>query len=145
MKRIFFTLSVLFTLAATTAFAGDVKVPSSVMYTFKAKFADAVNVSWSQANGFTIAEFTLDDTKHFAYFDGAGELTVVAQSITVTQLSKAQQANLSKNYKDYTVVDVYQLDDNDEVKYYAVLENESKKVILSTTSSKWQTVKTLNK
>jgi hypothetical protein len=64
MKRIIITLSVLFTLAVTTtAFASEVKVSSSVMQAFKARFADAENITWSQANGFTIAEFTLEETK----------------------------------------------------------------------------------
>jgi hypothetical protein len=146
MKRIIITLSVLFTLATTTtAFASEVKVSPSVMQAFKARFADAENVSWSEANGFTIAEFTLDDTKHFAYFNAAGEITVVAQPLTVKDLSKAQQTNLRKNYADYTVVDVYQLEDNEGVKYYAVVENASKKIILSTTTSKWDVVKSTNK
>lgn len=146
MKRLIITLGVLFTLATTTtAFANDVKVSSSVMQAFKARFADAENVSWSEASGFTIAEFTLDDTKHFAYFNAAGELTVVAQPLTIKELSKAQQANLRKNYADYTVVDIYQLEDNDGLKYCAVVENSSKKIILSTTSSKWEVVKSTNK
>jgi hypothetical protein len=146
MKRIIITLSVLFTLAVTTtAFATEVKVSSSVMQAFKARFADAENITWSQANGFTIAEFTLEETKQFAYFNGAGELTVVAQPLTIKQLSKAQQTGLRKNYADYTVVDIYQLEDNEEVKYYAVVENDSKKIILSTTTSKWEVVKSTNK
>ena len=145
MKRFLFTLGVLVTLAATTAFASEVKVSASIMHSFKSKFAGAESISWSQANGFTIAEFTLDDTKQFAYFDGAGELTVVAQPLTVKQLSKAQQANLRKKYKEYTVVDLYQLDDSNEIKYFAVVENDSKKLILSTTSSRWDVVKTTNK
>lgn len=146
MKRIVIALSVLFTLATTTtAFAGEVKVSSSVMQAFKARFADAVNVSWSEANGFTIAEFTLDDTRHFAYYNAAAELTVVAQPLTIKELSKVQQTNLRKNYADYTVVDVYQLEDNDGVKFYTIVENSSKKIILSTTSSKWEVVKSTNK
>jgi hypothetical protein len=146
MKRIIITLSVLFTLAVTTtAFASEVKVSSSVMQAFKARFADAENITWSQANGFTIAEFTLEETKQFAYFNGAGELTVVAQPLTMKQLSKAQQTGLHKNYAGYTVVDIYQLEDNEEIKYYAVVENDSKKIILSTSTSKWEVVKSTNK
>ena len=145
MKRIIITLSVLFTLAVTTAFASEVKVSSAVMQAFKSRFADAENVSWSQASGFTIAEFTLEDTKQFAYFNEAGELTVVAQPLTLKQLSKAQQTNLRKNYADYRIVDIYQLEDSEEIKFYAVVENESRKIILNTTSSKWNVVKVTNK
>jgi hypothetical protein len=61
------------------------------------------------------------------------------------QLSKAQQTGLQKNYAGYTVVDIYQLEDNEEIKYYAVVENDSKKIILSTSTSKWEVVKSTNK
>jgi hypothetical protein len=145
MKRIIITLSVFFTLAVTTAFASEVKVSSAVMQAFKARFADAENVSWSQANGFTIAEFTLEDTKQFAYFNQAGDLTVVAQPVTLKQLSKAQQADLLKNYAGYRIVDIYQLEDSEEIKFYAVVENDAKKIILNTTTSRWSVVKTTNK
>lgn len=146
MKRIIITLSVLFTLATTTtAFASEVKVSPSVMQAFKARFADAESVSWSEAKGFTIAEFTIDDEKQIAYFNAAGELTVVAQPLTIKELSKAQRTNLRKNYADYTVVDIYQLEDNEGIKYYAIVENGAKKIILSTTSNKWDVVKSTNK
>ena len=145
MKRIIITLGVFLTLVATTAFAGEVKVSSTVLHAFKARFTDAENVSWSQSNGFTIAEFTVDDTKQFAYFNSAGELTVVAQPLALKQLSKAQRANLEKKYSDYSVVDVYRLEDHEGIKFYAVVENEARKIILSTDSNKWDTVKTTRK
>ncbi len=137
MKRIIITLTLVFTLAATYSFASDVKVSSTIMQSFKARFADAENVSWSVTNGFYVAEFTSEDKKQYAYFNTAGELTVVAEPLTVNQLTKKQQSNLRKSYGDYTVVDVYKLTDNDDVKYFAVVENTSKKIILKTTTSTW--------
>jgi hypothetical protein len=145
MKRIITALSLVLTLAITSSFAADVKVSASVMQTFKSRFADAQNVIWSQANGFTIAEFTQDETKQFAYFNTAGDLAVVAEPLAVTQLSKAQQSNLRKAFADYTVTDVYKLQDEEGSKYFAVVENSSKKLILNTTSSKWDIVKTTNR
>jgi hypothetical protein len=137
MKRIIITLTLVFTLAATYSFASDVKVSSTIMQSFKARFADAENVSWSVTNGFYVAEFTSEDKKQYAYFNPAGELTVVAEPLTVNQLTKKQQSNLRKNYGDYSVIDVYKLTDNDDVKYFAVVENASKKIILKTTTSTW--------
>lgn len=137
MKRIIITLTLVFTLAATYSFASDVKVSSTIMQSFKARFADAENVSWSVTNGFYVAEFTSEDKKQYAYFNPAGELTVVAEPLTVNQLTKKQQSNLRKNYGDYSVIDVYKVTDNDDVKYFAVVENASKKIILKTTTSTW--------
>jgi hypothetical protein len=137
MKRIIITLTLALTLAATFSFASDVKVSSTVMQSFKARFADAENVSWSVTNGFYVAEFTSDEKKQYAYFNPAGDLTVVAEPLTVNQLTKKQQSNLRKDYSDYTVVDVYKLTDNDDVKYFVVVENSSKKIILKTTTSTW--------
>lgn len=142
MKRFIITLSVLLTLATTYSFASDTKVSNSILQAFKSRFTDAENVKWSQANGFTVAEFTTEDQKQYAYFNTAGELTVVAEPLSFNQLSKSQRMNLQKNYSDYTIADVYKLEDNDGVKYYVVVENSSKKIILSTNASKWDVVKT---
>lgn len=145
MKRIIITLSAVFMLLSTYSFATDVKVSYTVMQAFKARFSDAENVSWSQTNGFTVAEFTVDEKKQYAYFNTAGELTVLAEPLTITQLSKSQQANLNKAYGTYTIVDIYRLEDNEGLKYYAVVENSAQKIILSTTTNKWDVVKTTNK
>ncbi|MGZ3837426.1 MAG: hypothetical protein ACXVMS_02085 [Flavisolibacter sp.] len=141
MKRIIITLSVLFTLATSYSFASEVKVSHTVLQAFQSRFSDAENVQWSQANGFTVAAFTIDDQKQYAYFNTAGELTVVAEPLTVKQLSKSQKANLEKSYGDYTVTDAYKLEDNDGTKYYVVVENSSKRIILSTSANKWEVVK----
>jgi hypothetical protein len=96
-------------------------------------------------NGFYVAEFTSEDKKQYAYFNPAGDLTVIAEPLTVNQLTKKQQANLHKNYGSYTVVDVYKLTDNDDVKYFAVVEDSSKKIILKTSSSSWDVLQSSNK
>lgn len=115
------------------------------MQSFKARFADAENVSWSVTNGFYVAEFTTEDKKQYAYFNAEGDLTVIAEPLTVNQLSKKQQANLHKNYSNYNVVDVYKLTDNEDVKYFVVVEDSSKKIILKTTTSTWDVLQASNK
>jgi len=67
MKRLFITLSVVFALFAVNSFANDVKVSNAVLQAFKSRFSDAENVNWSQVNNFTVAEFILDEKKHFVY------------------------------------------------------------------------------
>src|SRR6476620_11197409 len=145
MKRIIITLTLVFALGSTYSFASDVKVSSTVIQSFKARFADAENISWSVTNGFYVAEFTSEDKKQYAYFNPAGELTVVAEPLTVNQLTKKQQANLHKDYSNYAIVDVYKLTDNDDVKYFVVVEDASKKIILKTTTSSWDVIQTTNK
>jgi hypothetical protein len=145
MKRIIITLTLVLTLASTYSFATDVKVSSTIMQSFKARFADAENVSWSVTNGFYVADFTLDDKKQYAYFNPEGDLTVIAEPLTINQLSKKQQSNLRKDYSNYTVVDVYKLTDNEDVKYFVVVEDSSKKIILKTTTSTWDVLQASNK
>jgi len=72
-------------------------------------------------------------------------LTVVAEPLTMKQLSKAQQANLLKNFQDYAITEIYRLDDNEDIKYYAVVENSTQKLILNTSATKWNIVKTTQK
>ncbi|HJW17576.1 MAG TPA: hypothetical protein VJ499_10670 [Flavisolibacter sp.] len=145
MKRIIITLTLVFALASTYSFATDVKVSSTIMQSFKARFADAENVSWSVTNGFYVAEFTSEDKKQYAYFNTEGDLTVIAEPLTINQLSKKQQANLRKHYSNYNVVDVYKLTDNEDVKYFVVVEDSSKKIILKTTTSTWDVLQSSNK
>jgi len=144
MKRIIVLFAFLM-LATFSGFANDVKVSPAVRQAFKAKFTGAENVTWSEVNEFTVAAFTLDDIKQYAYFNNAGELTVLAQPLTLKQLSKKQQANLQNDYNNYAIVDLYKTDDSEEVRYYAVIENETQRIILSTTLAKWEVVKTINR
>lgn len=149
MKKLIIAFTAIFTLATTSSFAKDeteeVKVSANVKHAFQAKFSDAINVSWSQLNDLYVAEFTVDDEKTFAYFDGSGELAILAQPITVRQLNKAQQANLRKEYAGFAITNVYRLEDTDDVRYFAVVENAGQRIILSTTGTKWSLVKATTK
>ena len=145
MKRFIITLSVVLTLATSYSFAADVKVSSNVLQDFKTRFFDAENVKWSEANGYTIAEFTVEGEPQYAYYTSSGELAVVAQPLVISQLSKAQQAGLKKEYKDFAIINVYKVEEEESTKVYAVVENSTTRIILSSTSKKWDVVKTSSK
>jgi|SRR5215218_497543 len=144
MKRLIITLSVVLALAFNS-FASDVKVSRFIMQDFKTRFIDAENTSWSQSNGFTIAEFTMDGEKQFAYYSQAGELVLVANPIELPQLAKSLRNSLKNDFAAYTVTNIFRIDDNESVKYFAVLENSDSKIIVKSSATKWNQVKTTSK
>ena len=78
---------------------------------------------------------------NFAYYNQESELIVLATPIPVSELNASLQKQLAKKFNDYTIADVYVLNDRDEVKYSAVAVKNGEKLILSSTGSKWQVIK----
>ena len=137
MKRIIITLG-LFCLLIGSAFANEIKVSNTILRSFASTFTTAKDVKWSQAEGFLIAEFTSEEGKQFAYYSQAGELVVVAQAIEFRELSAAQQKNLKQMTGEFHITALYKMDNNEDIRYFAVLESATKKMIVSTTGKKWQ-------
>jgi hypothetical protein len=145
MKVLFFALSLAFTVATTSANAVDSKTIPAIMKSFGTKFPAAKDIKWNNTEDFLIIEFKLNDKVNFAYYNQESELIVQATHITVSELNASLQNQLAKRYQDYTIADVYVLNDREEVKYSAVAVKNGEKLILSSTGSKWQVIKKVTK
>jgi hypothetical protein len=141
MKRILFVLGLSLFIFGS-AFATDVPVTAVTLRSFEINFRGAKDVSWSESEKFSIARFTLEGKTKYAYFDAAGDLVVVAEPITLNELSDVQKANLYKNFEAYTITDLYKMVNEEGTRYFAVVENKNKQLILSNTSGKWMTEQT---
>ena len=141
MKVLFFALSLAFTVATTSANAVDSKTIPAIMKSFGTKFPSAKDIKWSNTEDFLIIEFKMNDKVNFAYYNQDSELIVQATHITVADLSTSLQKQLNKKYSEYTIADVYLMNDRDEVKYSAVAVKNGEKLILSSTGNKWQVIK----
>lgn len=137
MKQVILILS-LFVLAITKSFAAD-PVSSAVEKTFQSKFAGATDVKWSEANGYTVANFVQEGKKKFAYFTSGGELVVVAEPIH--QLSADQQESLEESFRGYTITEAYKMKSNEGTRFYLVIENQKESLILNNTAGGWEVVK----
>ena len=143
MKQVILILSIV-TLSLTKSFAAD-PVSTFLEKTFNSKFSNAKEVSWSQANGYSIAAFTLDGKRKYAYYNQAAELVVVAEGITLQQLSEDQRANLEENFSGYSVKEAYKMKNDEGTRYYIVVENEKEIIILNSVSADWDVVKKTKK
>ena len=141
MKLFFFALSLAFTVATTSANAVDSKTIPAIMKSFGTKFPAAKDIKWNNTEDFLIVEFKMNDKLNFAYYNQESELIVLATPIRVSDLNASLQKQLAKKYSDFTIADVYVLNDRDEVKYSAVAVKNGEKLILSSTGSKWQVIK----
>jgi hypothetical protein len=145
MKRIFLSLTVLLMFISATSFASDVTVPNVIVRSFESTFVDAKNVSWKEADGFTIASFTSGGTQRYAYYSESGELVVVAQPISINELTDGQKVSLQKNYEKYTITEVYKLENSEGTRHYVVVESSDRKLILCAQGNKWEVTSTKNK
>ena len=141
MKLLLVALSLAFTVATTSANAVDSKTIPAIMKSFGNKFPTAKDIKWNNTEDFLIVEFKMNEKLNFAYFNQESELIVLATPIPVSELTPSLQKQLAKSYKDYTIADVYVLNDRDEVKYSAVAVKNGEKLILSSTGTKWQVIK----
>ena len=140
MKRIIITLG-LFALTISQSFAADPTVSTAVVKSFEARFANATDVSWSEADGYAIAAFTQNGVRRYAYYNQAAELVVVAQPITIRQLSEDLQFSLEENFSGYEVNELYKMKNEDGTRYYGVLKNKKESIIINGVSGEWEIVK----
>jgi hypothetical protein len=141
MKLLLVALSIAFTVATTSANAVDSKTIPAIMKSFGIKFPTAKDIKWNNTEDFLIVEFKMNEKLNFAYYNQESELIVLATPIAATELNASLQKQLAKRYRDYTIADVYVLNDRDEVKYSAVAVKNGEKLILSSTGTKWQVIK----
>jgi hypothetical protein len=144
MKKIVITLSLMLAVIAQS-FAADPTVSASLQKEFEARFARAKDVSWSQAEGFSVAAFTQYGKKLFAYFNSSNELVVVAEPINLQMLPEEALASLVEEHPDYTIAEVYKMRSDDGVRYHAVLKNEKEKVFVTSTGKQWAVAKRIKK
>jgi len=125
--------------------AKETPIPSVILHSFFSKFKSATDVCWSQNNGFTVASFSVDHHKKFAYYSHSNELILVAEPITADRLPSNLQEEIESMYKHYATVDVYKLDENGNTTYSAVVENEKRKIFLKSAGNYWEEVKLVKK
>jgi hypothetical protein len=134
MKRLFFTIGMAVCLVSLSAFASEKNLPD-VLKTFYKTFQNAQNVSWTEVDDMLRIGFTSNGHQQYAYYSNE-ELIVVATQIQVEELPESLKAQLSE-YKEYSIIKVYELNNNNVKEYCAVLDNSSNHFVLKG-KSKWK-------
>ncbi|HEY6062188.1 MAG TPA: hypothetical protein VIV35_01190 [Chitinophagaceae bacterium] len=135
MKKIFVSLSLLLTVASSTAFANkkDTRRYPGVEEVFKQEFAGAENVSWSQQENYQKATFVLAGHRVIAYFNEDNELAGCIRDIFYDQLPLTVMKAIDKKFPGADLQEVREITNSDGTSYLlrADLNNKKFKVRIS--------------
>jgi len=139
--KIAFALVLLFTITISYSFAaapGD-SINGQISASFQKDFRNAKLISTETGRHFTKLTFRMNDMVLFAFYAENGELLAVTRNILSSQLPIELMMNLKKNYADYWITDLFELNGDSENCYYVTVENADTKIVLrSTGSSSWE-------
>ncbi|MGE5521915.1 MAG: hypothetical protein ACM3VS_18475 [Candidatus Dadabacteria bacterium] len=136
MKRILIACTIAASLYCTPVFAKGIIVSHVVLDAFKSNFSSATNVSWEMVGTYYRASFNEDDEAIFAYFGDDGSLVATSKFISINDLPKSLKKGLKK-YSGTSVIEVFEVDSKDDIRYYVTLGDGKKKVILESAASAW--------
>ena len=137
-KRILLLSIVLVSLTASTFAADAPAISKNVISSFNKQFSNAHDIQWENQADFIKARFTMNEIVLFAYFNRNGDLLAVSRFINPNQLPLALLSSLKKQYMDYWVSDLFEIQTESGTSYYITIENaDQKQVLKSEGISSW--------
>jgi hypothetical protein len=130
MKRIFLSLSLMLTIAATTFAGNEPAVTDRVRQSFKKEFARAEYVTWSDMGTYFKATFILGGHRAEAYFNTDGEFAGSVRDLFYDQLPLAVMKSVDSRYGDAGILSVREIAATDEISYHVTLEVNDKKYLV---------------
>jgi hypothetical protein len=143
MKRTFTTLALaaalLLTVGVSSSFAHNTgNGNDNINTSFRKDFSQADLLSTSTNDNYTKFTFKLNGAVLTAFYTNKGELLAITHNITSTQLPLTLLLQIKKNYADYWISDLFELNANGDTNYYITLENADKKVTLRSSENTWE-------
>jgi hypothetical protein len=105
---------------------------------FHKDFQKAELLDTRSGEDFTRYTFKMDGIVLTAYYSLKGELMAVTHNITSTQLPLPLLLQVKRNYANYWISDLFELNANGESNYYITLESADKKVTLRSSDYNWE-------
>lgn len=125
MKKTFIALSLMLTVAATTAMAGNPDpVSEEVKTAFKKEFPGAELLSWATVGEYVKATFIFSGYRSEAYFSEEGELFGSARNIFYSQLPLAVTQSVEKRYGTADVIEVSEITNGNGTRYLLRLDTQ---------------------
>lgn len=145
MKRTLFLALISF-LFSVKSFANDGTISVSVQESFNKSFKNATEVKWSTVNSYYKADFTFNGQQVTAFFESDGKLIVVTRHVLSTSLPVTLQADLKKDYEDYWISDLFEVNDDQGTSYIVTLQKADVILMLKATSgSSWSEYRRITK
>ena len=139
MKPKIVSLVVAIMIMFNTSFANDV-VNETVLSTFSHQFEKASEVNWTKTAGYYKATFTWNGQFISAFYEENGTPVSVSRNILTKDLPLFLQTNLTENYADFWISDLFEYTTPDNIKYYITVESGDKKMILESNDNNYWTV-----
>jgi len=133
MKKIISIALILVAFSTAHAFA-QTSTPSAVVGSFEHKFINAEKASWTVVKTLYRVDFSLQNQSLTAFFSGDGELVASSRNITPMQLPISLNSSLEKHFGKYIVSSLFEVDEHDEIHYYAKVNNQKTEILLKSTS-----------
>ncbi len=147
MKKTILATAMMLMAGLTVAFAKDNEgVNNQIATSFSKDFTSATNISWSVEKNFTKATFTLNNQVMFAFYSEEGNLIATARNILSQQLPINLLKSVRKDYGNYWISDLFEIDKDGQTSYYVTLENGDETLILKSNGfGEWSTYKRAKK
>jgi hypothetical protein len=130
MKNLILSALLAVIVAASAFAAGENKISSVVLNSFKIDFRQAQDVSWSSNTGYAKAAFTLNARRMEVFYSSAGDIIASSTSIELNELPVGAKRAFAKRYTGYTVNEAIKFEAPTETSYYLSAENEKENIIL---------------
>jgi hypothetical protein len=125
--------------SGTNAIANANGVTRLVSTSFKQDFKNAQVLSSEVHNKFTKLTFRANDMILSAFYGDNGKLIAVVRNILSSQLPTDLMLDLKKNYSDFWITELFELNSDGQTGYYVALENADTKLILrSNSDNTWE-------
>ena len=147
MKRIMLMLTLCLSLLSLRSFASDIEVSDAALNSFKTSFANATEVNWTSYNDYYRVSFFEGEEYIVAYYNKDGERIALTRNINLKQLPLSLQVSLKKDYTNYWITDMFEVNNTEQgIAYYVTIENADSKIVLkSGYAMEWITFRKNNK
>ncbi len=131
MKKRILLLSI--ALVSFTAFSFAAETPAvskNIVNSFNKQFSNAHDIQWDTHENYVKAQFTMNDMVLFAFFNNNGDLMAITRFISPNQLPLSLISSLKKEFTNYWVSDLFEIQTEAGTAYYATLENTDQTIVL---------------
>lgn len=128
MKKIFVSMSLLLTVAASSAFANhESRSDPGVEEVFKQEFIGAENVKWSKQENYHVATFVLAGHRAIAYYNENNEMAGCIRDVFYTELPLTVMKAIDKKFPSADKQEIREIINDEGTSYTLRVELKNKK------------------
>jgi hypothetical protein len=115
---------------SVSAFAQDAnEVDGKALQNFESAYGGASDVEWISKENFTKASFIQNEHQVEVFYNLDGEYVATTTQIKADQLPTFVKKTIAKNYSDYSILEAFRFQADDETSYFVSAENEKEDVV----------------